>query len=101
MVALHILFLCSAMKKDHVGLIGPAYKNNHSLTGINVRMFHSELEEILLRLRTSTDIIIIIIIIIILYSNTYMYTRYTMNTRHIFEKVDREVIPIKGPLTEL
>ena len=59
-------------------------------------MFHSELEEILLRLRTSTDIIIII-----LYSNTYMYTRYTMNTRHIFEKVDREVIPIKGPLTEL
>ena len=98
MVALHILPLCSAMKKDHAGLIGPAYKhqNNHSLTGINVRMFHSELEEILLRLRTSTDIIIII-----LYSNTYMYTRYTMNTRHIFEKVDREVIPIKGPLTEL
>ena len=42
--------------------------------------------------------VIIIIIIIILYSNTYMHINMI---RYIFEKVDRELIPIKGPLTEL
>ena len=46
----------------------------------------------------SKVIIIIIIIIIILYSNTYMHINMI---RYIFEKVDRELIPIKGPLTEL
>ena len=30
----------------------------------------------------------------------YIYA-HKHDTRYIFEKVDREVIPIKGPLTEL
>ena len=34
--------------------------------------------------------------IIVLYSYAHKH-----DTRYIFEKVDRELIPIKGPLTEL
>ena len=41
--------------------------------------------------------------LMIYFNNTlfkYIYAR-KQDTRYVFEKADREVIPIKGPLTEL
>ena len=35
------------------------------------------------------------------YNTLFKYIIHKHNTRYIFEKEDREVIPIKDPLTEL
>ena len=36
-----------------------------------------------------------------IYNTLFKYIIHKHNTRYVFEKEDREVIPIKGPLTEL